>query len=224
MRIYVQVDLDASLPRSILIGGFRQDILYEGIGSLCFSCGKLRHRKNLCPYTVKELVAERDNTDVSELRRQDDEVAESINPEGKVTGEEKGDYGPWMPVGHKKQGPKSQATCTQPIKSNLEHISTFNAKDLGHFRRFASLVNPPSRPPFDSLDGKRKLGRFDNTGMTDANISPSHEIASDASYSELPKVTCTTSVLKRNDPIGTHTSPFSNSLRFEPTKASPKSK
>ena len=40
----IQVDLDTSLPRSILIGRFRQEILYDGIGLLCFSCGKMRAR------------------------------------------------------------------------------------------------------------------------------------------------------------------------------------
>ena len=35
-RLCVQVNLDMPLPRSILIGRFKQDILYEGIGALYF--------------------------------------------------------------------------------------------------------------------------------------------------------------------------------------------
>ncbi|KAK9999306.1 hypothetical protein SO802_018909 [Lithocarpus litseifolius] len=62
----LEVDLDTPLLRSILIARFRQDILYEGIGSLCFSCGRVGHRKTHCPYTVKEMVVEMENVDVSD--------------------------------------------------------------------------------------------------------------------------------------------------------------
>lgn len=172
---------------------------------------------------VKEVEAERDNVDMSEQRKQDGKVAESTNPEGKVTGEERGDYDPWMLVGRKKQAPKSQVTCAQPIKSNLKHISALNAKDLRRFRRFAPEISPPNRSPLDLPDGTRKLGRVDNTSLTDATFSHSHKImASDGACSELPKVTCSPSGLKRFDPIGIHTSPVSNSVRSNLAKPIPK--
>lgn len=32
---------------------------YEGISSLCFSCGHMGHRKEGCPYAIKEPMADR---------------------------------------------------------------------------------------------------------------------------------------------------------------------
>ena len=70
-RLCIQVDLDTPLSRSILIGRFRQDILYKGISLLCFSVGRMGHRKNYCPYIIKEMVVEMDKADESELKRND---------------------------------------------------------------------------------------------------------------------------------------------------------
>ena len=63
--------MDTPLSRSILIGRFRQDILYKGISLLCFSVGRMGHRKNYCPYIIKEMVVEMDKADESELKRND---------------------------------------------------------------------------------------------------------------------------------------------------------
>lgn len=79
----IQVDLDNPRPRTILIGRFRHDILYEGIGALFFSCGRMGHWKNYCPYTVREAEVEMEKTGESAPKRNDDEVAGGTNLEGK---------------------------------------------------------------------------------------------------------------------------------------------
>ena len=56
--ICVQVNLDKPLAKSITIGKRTQTILYEGINSLCFSCCRIGHRKEECPYTIKEIHKE----------------------------------------------------------------------------------------------------------------------------------------------------------------------
>ena len=73
-RLCVQVDLDSPLPRNILIGRFKQDILYEGFGALCFYCGGLGHWKSHYPYTVKGLVVDTDNAGKSDQGGKDVEV------------------------------------------------------------------------------------------------------------------------------------------------------
>jgi hypothetical protein len=52
-RICVQVNLDKPLKTLIKMDGLEQPLLYEGISSLCFICGRLGHRKENCPYQVK---------------------------------------------------------------------------------------------------------------------------------------------------------------------------
>lgn len=49
-RICVQVNLDSPLTRTIVIGKHSQHVLYEGLSTLCFSCGRIGHRKEACPY------------------------------------------------------------------------------------------------------------------------------------------------------------------------------
>lgn len=43
-RLCVQVDIDKPLIYTILIGRFQQLIVYEGIGKLCFSCGRVSYQ------------------------------------------------------------------------------------------------------------------------------------------------------------------------------------
>lgn len=130
-------------------------------------------------------------------------------------GDDRGDYGPWMLVGRKKQGSKPQATHTLPLQSNLEQISTLNAKYLGRLLRLSPEGNPPNRPPTASPDGKRKTKRFDNFSSNDHAVSFSQDTASiDALKSKPPKTTLSTSTLKKADLVSTSTFPNSNPPRF----------
>lgn len=52
-RLYVQVRIDKPLITTILIGKFTQKVMYEGIQSLCFSSGRIGHKKESCYYTIK---------------------------------------------------------------------------------------------------------------------------------------------------------------------------
>ncbi|GLU14219.1 hypothetical protein SLE2022_308020 [Rubroshorea leprosula] len=54
-RVCVRVDLNKPLVKIVRLGKIRQKVAYEGIRGLCFSCGKIGHRKEHC--TFKSLVA-----------------------------------------------------------------------------------------------------------------------------------------------------------------------
>lgn len=37
----------------VLIGKVKQKVMYKGILSLCFACGRMGHKKESCHYTIK---------------------------------------------------------------------------------------------------------------------------------------------------------------------------
>ena len=53
-RICIQIDINKPLVNSILIGRFEQVVTYEGIHKLCFSCGRIGHKVEACPYTIRK--------------------------------------------------------------------------------------------------------------------------------------------------------------------------
>ena len=53
-RLCIQVNLDKPLVRKIYLGKIEQCVLYEGINALCFSCGRIRHKVEACPFIVRE--------------------------------------------------------------------------------------------------------------------------------------------------------------------------
>ena len=53
-RLCVQVNLEKPLINMVRIGKCRQIVMYEGISTLCFSCGWLGHTQNKCCYSIKQ--------------------------------------------------------------------------------------------------------------------------------------------------------------------------
>ena len=95
-RLCVQVDFEQPLIRTVHLGTLSRPVLYEGISSLCFSCGRLGHRKDNCVYTAKEVDIEivtggqkmKDKTSIDPLYQKDE------------------DYGPRLLVNRRKSGPR----------------------------------------------------------------------------------------------------------------------
>ena len=54
----MQVNLDKPLIKTMKIGRLAQIVLYEGLNTLCFKCGRIGHRKETCPYVIKGPQAE----------------------------------------------------------------------------------------------------------------------------------------------------------------------
>ena len=115
-RICVQVNLDNPLFRTILIGSLAQAVVYEGISTLCFSCGRVGHRSEACPYTIKAPTSEcqMDDTDghPSAQTRSKSPTSNSCNA----------DYGPWTLATRKKAGGKrNQAFSMSPNNSSVQY-------------------------------------------------------------------------------------------------------
>nr|POE89475.1 uncharacterized protein CFP56_65842 [Quercus suber] len=151
-RLCIQIDINKPLINSILIGRFEQAVNYEGIQKLCFSCGRLGHLKEACPYTVrrsKESVntAEEDPAEnVGACNGHEEERTESTStlPAKSTSGtsvveEVSGtsvveaascQYGPWMIVTRKRGGYKgknsSQEGSTKSVGKSASHFTSNN--------------------------------------------------------------------------------------------------
>ena len=47
--------MEKPLITVLLIGKFKQPVIYEGMHKLCFSCGQIGHQKEICPHTVRSV-------------------------------------------------------------------------------------------------------------------------------------------------------------------------
>ena len=102
-RLCIQLDLDKPLMRTIRVGKLRLAVIYEGIGLLCFKCGKLGHKQELCPLSVPaEPCSANSSTPVTDI------------PEVRDTG-----YGPWMLVTRRKR--QTQKDNMQAVVESTEH-------------------------------------------------------------------------------------------------------
>lgn len=52
-RLCIQVDINKPIINTILIGRFKQPVIYEGFHKLCFACGRIGHKKEACPFTIR---------------------------------------------------------------------------------------------------------------------------------------------------------------------------
>ncbi|KAK8715843.1 hypothetical protein V6N13_043169 [Hibiscus sabdariffa] len=76
------------ITAGIIIDGYRQAIEYEGLSSICFSCGKYGHSKDVCG---------KENSQVVQDRVQD---KREVNKEDL--------YGPWMHVTNRRRKPQTR--------------------------------------------------------------------------------------------------------------------
>ena len=120
-RVCIQIDVNKPLVNTICIGRFEQTMSYEGIHSLCFSCGRLGHRVEGCPYTIRKekepLNPLEEVQDTGSDTARDGHVAQSSSPvhsvvdSGEATKED-GSYRPWMVVSKRTYGRKGTTLGT----------------------------------------------------------------------------------------------------------------
>nr|POE71528.1 uncharacterized protein CFP56_12759 [Quercus suber] len=118
-RLCVQIDVTKPLVTGILIGKVEQSVSYEGIHRLCFDCGRVGHRRESCPFTIrrdfspKPTVTEEDRgvipgscsvhvSDVAEDKEGPTRSVLHAEHEKEHEKESEGNYGPWVVVTRKK--------------------------------------------------------------------------------------------------------------------------
>nr|POE44756.1 hypothetical protein CFP56_75799 [Quercus suber] len=144
-RLCVQIDVDKPLISSIRVGGLVQRVLYEGISSLCFCCGKLGHKQENCGLKVKE--PNRGNKAQTSLKA--NEISEVVQSEP--------NYGPWMVVTRKK-GLARLGKASRPAKSNTSSQDKFKGNlDLSHTS--------------DYVEASENLGKSDQSDSDSRHIS-----------------------------------------------------
>jgi hypothetical protein len=94
-RICVQIDLDKLLARTVRVGKTRLAVIYEGIGLLCFHCGRIGHRSELCSSRILE--KEDNPTDIADSKAEEEEKLKN--------------FGPWMLVSRRKRQNKIAVTA-----------------------------------------------------------------------------------------------------------------
>nr|POE61534.1 hypothetical protein CFP56_21498 [Quercus suber] len=157
---------------------------YEGIHKLCFSCGRIGHRKDDCVYLLRATSSkERADTDVQSNTERADTGAQSnverttcMEHEGVVPTHAQGEgdtvqvgsvgtmdedsYGPWVVVTRKKSGSKGPYIGSTPASKSRK--SETEDLDSNHPNRASNSSGPINKAKEDGLglkrDGKRKAG------------------------------------------------------------------
>ncbi|KAF3961035.1 hypothetical protein CMV_014300 [Castanea mollissima] len=115
-RICVQVDIAKPLINTVRVEKRNHLVSCEGVSKLCFSCGRLRHRKEICQYTVRSPAPPPEDSLVQNDK--DKSVHQPTFPahsedQGKAVIEStEASFGPWVNSGNAKgdlQGDKSSA-------------------------------------------------------------------------------------------------------------------
>ncbi|XP_050277720.1 uncharacterized protein LOC126719182 [Quercus robur] len=96
VRLCIQVNLDKPLIKSIRIGRLVQQVLYEGISTLCFCCGRLGHKQENCCYRIKPVTRDGEEPTSPKPVNHSDNAQSEMN------------YGPWMVVSRKRSPVKSE--------------------------------------------------------------------------------------------------------------------
>ena len=97
-RLCIQLDLDKPLIKTIRVGKVKQAVIYEGIGLLCFHCGRIGHKLDKCP--------ERGRT--TPLAPTAPAHSDAPPPTNSPARDAESTFGPWMLVSRRKRQNKPQ--------------------------------------------------------------------------------------------------------------------
>ena len=182
-RVCVQVDVSKPLVTAVRIGQRNQPVAYEGVSKLCFSCGRLGHRNETCPYTIKPPPSPRKESHVMsdaeatgqtttnpEVQTETQTEAQSAD-QNTVDGEiPDASFGPWMVVSRKKNNNKEvKQKFTNSLSGLGSDIYQGKTKEMLEKLRYNKVWAGPN----DTKDpnGKRKA-QADLKSSPSVNCSP----------------------------------------------------
>ncbi|KAG8475227.1 hypothetical protein CXB51_032054 [Gossypium anomalum] len=111
----VFINLDEPLTSKVLVDGAIQRVEYEALPTVCFSCGKYGHVKELCPSVGVNVAFERSGTE--EVVVSGDDVREDNDGKGV-------DYGPWMLVERKSRRGKRDSQASGDAKFGKDSLGS----------------------------------------------------------------------------------------------------
>nr|XP_023902463.1 uncharacterized protein LOC112014276 [Quercus suber]POF27029.1 uncharacterized protein CFP56_40394 [Quercus suber] len=168
-RLCIQVDVNKPLVTTVMIGKLQQSVTYEGIHNLCFECGRLGHRKELCPFVVRpmppckgaELGGAGDRGASSHVVHAVDDAEAKLGPHGKEHDAVHKDvheelYGPWVVVARRKKETKIQRNGGTLPDHGLDYEQRSNGQQ-GMNRKTWAGVEKEDGPSGLNKETKRKL-------------------------------------------------------------------
>ena len=164
-RVCIQIDVEKPLVTAILLGKAEQPVTYEGIQKLCFGCGRLGHRREACPYSIRPSSPIRE-AEIG-MNGKDDEVTCKEREQCKTNVEvgpklvqsdvpkdvQDTSYGPWVVVARKKNGTRAHSTGGAPVGQQIAQELKGNGKyevdargradsDFGQLRESKRKLSP----------------------------------------------------------------------------------
>ena len=146
-RLCVQLDLDKPLMRTVRVGKLRLAVVYEGIGLLCFKCGKLGHKQELCPSSVS---AESGGSNAT--------APATVPPEDSFTG-----FGPWMLVTRRKRQTKPdshQAVVDSTERDRFVIVPDVPTVEMHAGGSGTTAITIDNHPPRETHQDKGKDNKF----------------------------------------------------------------
>lgn len=113
-RVCVEIDLQKKLVPRVICQAALFNIEYEGLGLICFGCGRYGHRKEVCPWRV--LPATSSTPADEDVTMATAEPVPTMSPATRFPTDEE-QFGPWMMV---QGGPKARFPKPAPGKRNFD--------------------------------------------------------------------------------------------------------